>query len=399
MTSTTTAPLTRRQAREIERLTGERPVAGAQEPEAGASQTVTPAPEAEAPALSRRALRAREAARAEQALADEVRERIRRAAEAARVRAQQEQERPAEEPTEAEPAGSAEPEIPAAFVARVEPTQPASEVRSLSVRAPRPLSLVRARRRRIGGVAAVAGTALLATAATVTPLLGEPTVQNPAAADLTAGGASGDTVAESPQAGQAAAQTQSGAVSYRPAVTAPEELPDGYQVTSFDAGAVESAASASPSPAPASAPAQQEQSAAPVVQASYVSPFPGGVYSEGYGTRGGAHNGIDVVSGGGGTCGSELVAVTSGVVTFAGYQGGYGNHVEMRLEDGTTISYSHIQDGGIRVAVGQQLNPGDLVGLVGTTGNSTGCHLHFEVKQNGSFVNPTTWLAQYGIAF
>lgn len=398
MTSTTTAPLTRRQAREIERLTGERPVAGAREPEIRASETATRAPEAETPLLSRRALRAREAAQAEQALADEVRERIRRAAEAARVRAQQEQEPQLEEP--AETAASAEAEIPAAFLAPVEAEQPAGELRSLSVRAPRPLSLVRARRRRVGGVAAVAGAALLATAATVTPLLGEPTAQNPAAADLTAGGGdSGDTVAESQQTGQTAAQTQSGAASYRPAVTAPEELPDGYQVTSFDAGAVESAASASPSPAAASAPAQQEQSAAPVAQASYVSPFPGGVYSEGYGTRGGAHNGIDVVSGGGGTCGSELVAVTSGVVTFAGYQGGYGNHVEMRLEDGTTISYSHIQDGGIRVAVGQQLNPGDLVGLVGTTGNSTGCHLHFEVKQNGSFVNPTSWLAQYGIAF
>lgn len=352
MTMTTTAPLTRRQAREIERLTGTRPVASAeQDGGQGTHAAIVAAPEAPA---------------APSGFPEEQ-------TTAITVAGQEERDEPAQ--------------VPAAFT------------RSVSVRAQRPAALVRARRRKAGGFAAVAGAAALATAATVTPLLGQADAgSNPAAADLGAGANPGANSADRVAAGPAV-QIQTSGASNAELAAAPETI-SGYQVTSFSSDQVAAATSA---PAAAGEAGSDAQPAAGtgmgVTESRYVSPFPGGTYSEGYGTRGGAHNGIDVVSAGGGTCGAELVAVTSGTVTFAGYQGGYGNHVEMRLDDGTTISYSHLQDGGINVAVGQQLAPGDLIGLAGTTGNSTGCHLHFEVKQNGDFVNPTTWLAQYGLGF
>lgn len=227
--------------------------------------------------------------------------------------------------------------------------------------------------------------------------------------DLPGGGAARSTAVASSDWALPAPSTAGG-----PAVPAPEVVQDRLAAAAGSGEALTQAGSATSSPQSSTSAAvstsgsstsgtiqgastsSSSQTSAPVSRAQYAHPYPTGRMNEGYGTRGGAHNGIDMAGGG---CGADLIAVAAGTVTFAGYSGGYGNHVEVRLEDGTTtVSYSHLQDGGIAVSVGQQLQAGDYIGEVGTTGNSTGCHLHFEVKLNGSFTDPVPWLSERGIS-
>ncbi|WP_087005310.1 M23 family metallopeptidase [Gulosibacter sp. 10] len=108
------------------------------------------------------------------------------------------------------------------------------------------------------------------------------------------------------------------------------------------------------------------------------------------------HNGIDLVSGGG--CWAPIHAVTSGTVTFAGWFGGSGYMVSVQASDGTTFNSAHMPEGGMNVYVGQSVSAGDVIGYVGTTGASTGCHLHFEVVQGG-YVDPRAYLANRGIYY
>jgi murein DD-endopeptidase MepM/ murein hydrolase activator NlpD len=83
-------------------------------------------------------------------------------------------------------------------------------------------------------------------------------------------------------------------------------------------------------------------------------------------------------------------------VIFAGYQGGYGNKVEIEYWDGTVSVYGHMSQ--IDVVVGQHLAPGDLVGLSGNTGHSTGPHLHLEIHPDGgSAIDPAPWLHDHGL--
>ncbi|MFC5126060.1 M23 family metallopeptidase [Pseudoclavibacter helvolus] len=110
------------------------------------------------------------------------------------------------------------------------------------------------------------------------------------------------------------------------------------------------------------------------------------------------HNGLDLGVNGG-TCGAPLYAVHSGTITYAGYNGGFGNHVVLDFGNGTEVSYSHIMDGGINVYVGQTVNAGDVLAYAGTTGSSTGCHLHFELKYWGTLMDPKPWLASAGIYY
>lgn len=95
------------------------------------------------------------------------------------------------------------------------------------------------------------------------------------------------------------------------------------------------------------------------------------------------HDGMDLSA----SCGTPVKAANSGVVEFRGYQGNYGYRVE--LDHGATItSYSHMS----RIAVkhGQTVAKGQVVGYVGSTGRSTGCHLHFSAERNGNFINPSS---------
>lgn len=94
------------------------------------------------------------------------------------------------------------------------------------------------------------------------------------------------------------------------------------------------------------------------------------------------HAGIDIPVG----IGSPVVAAESGTVMTAGYVQGYGTTVIISHGSGLTTLYGHLSS--LKVSVGQSVNRGDTVALSGNTGNSTGPHLHFEVRQNGSVVNP-----------
>jgi murein DD-endopeptidase MepM/ murein hydrolase activator NlpD len=85
--------------------------------------------------------------------------------------------------------------------------------------------------------------------------------------------------------------------------------------------------------------------------------------------------------------GDSIFASDSGVVIYAGsISGGYGNLVAIDHQNGYLTLYAHLS--GFNVGCGQSVSQGQVVGFCGSTGNSTGAHLHFEVRQNGGFINP-----------
>ena len=112
------------------------------------------------------------------------------------------------------------------------------------------------------------------------------------------------------------------------------------------------------------------------------------------------HEGVDFAPGG---QGAEIHAVADGIVRIATEAGGaYGVRVVIdSIVDGELIStnYAHMQYGSLRVQPGQVIKLGDVVGAVGTTGRSTGAHLHFEVLLNGKTpTEPMAWLAAHNVA-
>ncbi|MCZ8325639.1 MAG: peptidoglycan DD-metalloendopeptidase family protein [Sphingomonadaceae bacterium] len=115
--------------------------------------------------------------------------------------------------------------------------------------------------------------------------------------------------------------------------------------------------------------------------------------SSGFGYRadpftGGAafHAGLDFK----GPIGAPIYAAAAGTVSFVGGQQGYGNTVEIDHGNGLMTRYAHMS--GFRARVGQQVEAGQVIGLIGNTGRSTGPHLHFEVRINDRAVNPRPFL-------
>lgn len=98
------------------------------------------------------------------------------------------------------------------------------------------------------------------------------------------------------------------------------------------------------------------------------------------------HNGIDIA----GPSGRAIVAVDGGTVVLAGWNGGYGKCVIVDHGGGMATLYAHLSQ--INVSIGRQVGQGDTLGLCGSTGYSTGPHLHFEVRDNGSPINPLNYL-------
>lgn len=111
-----------------------------------------------------------------------------------------------------------------------------------------------------------------------------------------------------------------------------------------------------------------------------------------FGTRR-LHTGIDIGRDGGRSIdGASIVAAGDGEVIYAGYRGGYGNTVMIDHGNGVVTLYAHQRSGGIKVSNGQSVSKSQRIGTVGSTGYSTGPHLHFEVRVNGAPVDPMPYL-------
>jgi murein DD-endopeptidase MepM/ murein hydrolase activator NlpD len=118
----------------------------------------------------------------------------------------------------------------------------------------------------------------------------------------------------------------------------------------------------------------------------FIWPVNGAVVS-GFGWRWGRmHEGVDIAA----STGVPIWAAAAGTVIYAGWLGGYGNLVVIDHANGLATAYAHAS--GILVGVGQQVAQGETVSLVGSTGNSSGPHLHFEVRVNGAAVDPLLYL-------
>jgi murein DD-endopeptidase MepM/ murein hydrolase activator NlpD len=91
-----------------------------------------------------------------------------------------------------------------------------------------------------------------------------------------------------------------------------------------------------------------------------------------------------------GSSGTDIMAAASGTVVSTGWEGSYGNQVVIDHGNGYQTTYNHMS--GIGVRAGQKVQTGDHIGDMGSTGNSTGTHLHFEVTHNGKFMDPESWL-------
>lgn len=135
---------------------------------------------------------------------------------------------------------------------------------------------------------------------------------------------------------------------------------------------------------------------------SYVWPVAGGIVTQGYGStsfantsgyyKGNFHGGVDI----GAPTGTKIFAAKSGVVTEAkiGYNGGYGNYITLKHDDGTMSRYGHASK--LLVKVGDRVAQGDNIALVGSTGRSTGPHLHFEIRdKNGAQMDHNPFYDKY----
>lgn len=128
----------------------------------------------------------------------------------------------------------------------------------------------------------------------------------------------------------------------------------------------------------------------------FIWPAPSCHYvSSPYGWRSsGWHNGVDLVKSGGGANGTPVVASMSGTVEVVQRSGsGYGNMVLINHGNGYKTRYAHMISGSITVSVGDYVEAGQTIGRVGSTGNSTGPHLHFEVIYKGETQNPMNYIS------
>ncbi|MET4921090.1 LysM peptidoglycan-binding domain-containing M23 family metallopeptidase [Streptomyces sp. PSRA5] len=162
------------------------------------------------------------------------------------------------------------------------------------------------------------------------------------------------------------------------------------------------AAPAKPAPAePApKADTTANQPAAQSDASGYTAPVDGAVTTTAYRAAGGSwssgyHTGVDFAA----SSGTTVKAVGPGTVVSAGWAGSYGNEVVIKHDDGQYSQYAHLSS--LAVSAGQSVGGGDQIGLSGSTGNSTGPHLHFEIRTGpsyGSDVDPLAYLREHGVS-
>lgn len=114
-----------------------------------------------------------------------------------------------------------------------------------------------------------------------------------------------------------------------------------------------------------------------------------GIISSRFGSRSrGTHTGLDIAT----SSGTPIKAAASGTVIYSGWKGSYGNLVVVQHTDSVQTYYAHCSK--LYVNVGQNVSQGETIAAVGSTGNSTGPHLHLEIRVNGAVRNPQTYLYQ-----
>jgi len=123
---------------------------------------------------------------------------------------------------------------------------------------------------------------------------------------------------------------------------------------------------------------------------TYIHPVAGdvGKFTSDFGKRGRyeKHTGVDIAA----RSGTDVFASDSGKVTFAKWKGNYGYYIIIEHGDGVETRYAHLRK--MHVKVGDEVVQGQVIAQVGSTGRSTGPHLHFEILQNGEFVNPNDYI-------
>lgn len=149
--------------------------------------------------------------------------------------------------------------------------------------------------------------------------------------------------------------------------------------------AAQAAAQAAASSQPAPQPSSGSQTTSQPSSSGFIWPVQG-VLTSGFGMRWGRmHEGIDIAA----PIGTPIHAAAAGTIIYAGWMGGYGNLVIIDHGGGMATAYGH--QSAIYVT-GGSVSQGQVIGAVGSTGNSTGPHLHFEVRVNGSAVDPLGYL-------
>ncbi|MEB2491824.1 M23 family metallopeptidase [Peribacillus frigoritolerans] len=122
---------------------------------------------------------------------------------------------------------------------------------------------------------------------------------------------------------------------------------------------------------------------------TYSWPADGGYISSKQGQRWGKlHKGIDIAR----PATRTITAADHGIIETAGNSGGYGNKITINHNNGYKTVYAHLDS--IDVKAGQKIEKGMKIGMMGSTGHSTGVHLHFEIYKNGSLVNPLNYISQ-----
>lgn len=121
-----------------------------------------------------------------------------------------------------------------------------------------------------------------------------------------------------------------------------------------------------------------------------VRPVTGGKITSRFGerssVRSSSHTGLDIAA----SSGTPIKAAASGTVTFAGYKGSYGYLVKIKCDNGYEMWYGHCSK--LYVKNGQRVSAGEKIAAVGSTGNSTGPHLHFEIRKDGKALNPQKYM-------
>ncbi|WP_149181685.1 LysM peptidoglycan-binding domain-containing M23 family metallopeptidase [Streptomyces sp. TRM49041] len=144
-------------------------------------------------------------------------------------------------------------------------------------------------------------------------------------------------------------------------------------------------------PAPAPAPARNTSGYTAPVPSGVSTPYraSGAMWSSGY------HTGVDFSA----PSGTSVKSVGPGTVVSAGWSGAYGNEVVVKHTDGNYSQYAHLSS--LSVSAGQTVGGGQQIGLSGSTGNSTGPHLHFEIRTSpsyGSDIDPLAYLRSHGVS-